>query len=97
VTKAKVGKGNAGGESGGSDSNSGGSDEMEELDLSANHFCGTKWLTAMPSCSNPCPPGTSCPPGETCFTATNYDKPLSPIISNMSMSLLGAEVTMSEI
>lgn len=55
----------------------------------ANHFCGLTWNHAHLTCKNPCPPGTTCPSGETCFEATNCDRPLEPISSDMVMSLLG--------
>lgn len=64
--------------------NDGGGDDTYK-----NNMCGVTWLTAMLSCSKPCPPGTDCPGGQTCFAATNCDKPMSPIISKMIMSLLG--------
>ena len=77
------------GDSGGS---SGGGDNQELIN---NNFCGTSWIQAMLSCNEPCPLGTECTdPEERCFAATNCDKPLMEIISDLLITLAGPDSTM---
>lgn len=65
-------------------------------DPTANNYCGTKWLDAMLTCSTPCPRGTiDCDNGQECFAATNCDRALEPLKSEMIMSLLGAQGKMT--
>ncbi len=67
------------------------------MDPTANNYCGTKWLDAMLTCSTPCPNGNAdCENGEECFAATNCDRALEPLKSEMIMSLLGAQGEMTE-
>jgi len=54
---------------------------MVVVQATENHYCGTNWMAAATSCSNPCPStlDTDCTtPGETCFGYTGCVKPRPP-------------------
>ena len=61
-----------------------------ENDPYANNFCGSDWLDAMQKCGTPCPKTNECTTvGETCWAATNCNKPLVELTSDMVVSLAG--------
>ena len=54
-----------------------------------NHYCGTNWMAAATSCSNPCPStlDSDCTtPGETCFGYTGCVKPRPPPTTSPTIS-----------
>lgn len=62
-----------------------------------NNFCGTNWLDAMATCSENCPMGFECSnPDETCFSATNCDRPIETLVSNLMATLAGPDSAMDE-
>lgn len=60
----------------------------------ANNFCGQSWVGAMVSCSTPCPQSTECISPDRCFAATNCEKPLEQLVSEMITTLSGPDIIM---
>jgi len=60
-----------------------------------NNYCGASWIAAMLTCNEPCPRGTECRNGETCYAATNCDKPLLELVSDMLVTLNGPDKPMA--
>lgn len=65
-------------------------------DPSINNFCGKSWLGAMLTCNDPCPLGTECDTlsGDRCFAATNCDKPMAELVSDLMVTMMGPEAEM---
>lgn len=59
-----------------------------------NNFCGQSWVGAMVSCSVPCPESTECISPDSCFAATDCDKPLEQLVSEMVTTLSGPDIIM---
>jgi len=63
-------------------------------DGGTNNFCGQSWVGAMVSCSTPCPQSTECILPDRCFAATNCDKPIEQLVSEMITTLSGPDIIM---
>eukprot|EP00571_Detonula_confervacea_P005871 CAMPEP_0172330022 /NCGR_PEP_ID=MMETSP1058-20130122/61177_1 /TAXON_ID=83371 /ORGANISM="Detonula confervacea, Strain CCMP 353" /LENGTH=1318 /DNA_ID=CAMNT_0013047219 /DNA_START=179 /DNA_END=4138 /DNA_ORIENTATION=- len=62
-----------------------------------NNFCGKSWIHAMLGCSDGCPNGYECAdPLERCFAATNCDRPLESLVSELLTTLQGPDSTMDD-
>jgi hypothetical protein len=61
-----------------------------------NNFCGQSWVGAMLTCSEPCPTTTECAFPDRCWAATNCDKPLEQLVSELMTTLSGPDSTMDD-
>lgn len=78
-------------------------DEDEEIEdedagnlVPNNQYCGTEWIDAMVTCNRPCPTGSGCVEGETCYAATNCDKPLVKLTTDLVVTMAGPETYMED-
>jgi len=62
-----------------------------------NNYCGQSWTNAMLTCGEPCPLGWECEdPNESCFAATNCDQPLTQLVAETFVTLIGPTGMMME-
>ena len=59
-----------------------------------NNKCGKTWIHAMLGCNEGCECGTCSNPEERCFAATNCNRPLEELVSEMLTTLQGPEEPM---
>ncbi len=72
-------------------------EEEEEDEVLNNQYCGSSWIYAMAGCDKACPTGTECTgEGERCYAATNCDKPLMELTSDMVVTMMGPNSEMDE-
>jgi len=73
-------------------------EEDEDIDnVSNNQYCGKGWIYAMAGCDKPCPTGTECTEeGERCYAATNCDKPLMELTTDMVVTMMGPDSEMDD-
>jgi len=73
------------------------SEEEDASDIGQNdQYCGFGWVNAMITCNKPCFSGTECTGGRTCYAATNCDKPLLELTTDMVVTMMGPNSQMDD-